>query len=325
MERLVAGFAITLAAPILVNDREGAIHTFKVAHDAYQVEVTWGKEDVPSSIRKPGSRRPCYGISRLNISVSHPETEPYPEGVDARYSYIEPRLEAYASVAANVTNRLIKYFKFTLGNPLLQEIATLDLKVSDPEWTDENGNPLPRALSIIRSQLPVGLAHLPAFGIRAFTPAQSHELEKALQADSAYEVYEELLADARAALFQGNLRRAVLEMAIACEVATKQLFFKEATPAGDAFEYLEDKSKVNISVPEFLNKVSKAVFGTGFYDNHKKDWHNIEHLFQCRNKVAHRGVLRYNDQHGTPRNVDYETLLDWWSSLDALIAWIRNK
>lgn len=325
MERLVACFTITLAEPILVEARQGAIHTFKVSHDTYHVEVTWGEEDVPSRMWKPGSSAPCYGISRLNISVSHPETEPYPEGVDERSSYIKSRLEAYARVAADVTNRLIKYFKFTLGNPLLQEIATRNLIVSNPEWSDENGTPLPRALVIIKSQLPVGLAHSPAFGIKVFTPAQSHELAKALQADSTYEVYEELLADARAALIQGNLRRAVLEMAIACEVATKQLFFKEATPAGDAFEYLEDKSKVKVFVPEFLNTVSKAVFGTSFYDSHKKDWHNIEYLFQCRNKVAHRGVLRYNDQHGTPQTVDFETLRDWWDSLDTLIAWIQSK
>jgi hypothetical protein len=34
------------------------------------------------------------------------------------------------------------------------------------------------------------------------------------------------MADARAALVQGDFRRALLEMAIACEVATKQLFSK---------------------------------------------------------------------------------------------------
>jgi hypothetical protein len=275
-----------------------------------------------------GFEHAFYGISRLNISVSHPETEPYPEGPDERYSYIEPRLQAYTSIAAVVTNRLIRYFKLMLGNPLLQEITTQHLRISNPEWEDENGTPLPRALVIFESQLPTGLAYSPAFGVKAFTPAQSHELEKALQADSTYELYElydELLADARDAMIQGNLRRAVLEMAIACEVATKQLFFKDATPAGDASEYLEDKSKVNVSVPELLNKVSKAVFGTGFYDSQKNDWHNIEYLFQCRNKVAHRGVLRYNDQHGTPQTVDFETLRDWWDSLETLIAWIRSK
>jgi hypothetical protein len=215
--------------------------------------------------------------------------------------------------------------KLTLGNPLLQEVTAHGLSVSNPEWSDENGTPLPRALVTFESQLPVGLAHSPDFGIKVFTAVQSRELENALQSDRIYEVYEELLADARAALFQGNLRRAVLEMAIACEVATKQLFFKSATPAGEAFQYLEDKSKVNVTVPELLNTVSKAVFGKGFYDSHERDWHNIECLFQCRNKVAHRGMLLYKDLQGTPQAVDFETLRKWWASLDTLMAWIQRN
>jgi hypothetical protein len=132
MERLMARFTITLAEPILVEDRQDAIHTFKVAHDTYQVEVTWGEKDVPSRMWKPGASTPCYGISRLNISVSHPEAEPYPEGPDERYSYIELRLQAYASIAAVVTNRLIRYFKFMLGNPLLQEITTRSGFITPP-------------------------------------------------------------------------------------------------------------------------------------------------------------------------------------------------
>jgi hypothetical protein len=73
---------------------------------------------------------------------------------------------------------------------------------------------------------------------------------EALEANTSYELYEELIVDARASVVQGNFRRAVLEMAIACEVTTKQLFFKKATPAGDAFDYLEDKSRINVSVRE---------------------------------------------------------------------------
>lgn len=302
MERLVARFTITLAEPILVEDRESAIHTFKVTHDTYHVEVTWGQEDVPSHMWKSSSNTPCYGISRLNISVSLPEVEPYPEGVEERSSYIEPRLKAYARVAADVSNRLLKYFKLTLGNPLLQETSTQDWIFSNPEWSDENGTPLPRALLIIKSQLPVGLTHSPAFGIRVFTPAQSYELEKALQADGTYEVYEELLADARAALIQGNLRRAVLEMAIAGEVATKQLFSKKGRRAAS-------------NIPVALHTSAKKAFGTSFCQSNPKDWHNIESLFQCRNNVA----------HGNIQNIEFNTLRDWWDSLDALIAWVRSK
>jgi hypothetical protein len=312
MERLVAHFTITLAEPILVEDREGAIHTFKTSCSAYEVEITWGEEDVPFRMRKLGSRWPCYGISRLIISVSHLETEPYPEDHDERVSYIEPRLEAYVKVATVVTNRLIKYFKFMLGNPLLQEITPQQLISSNPQWTDENGTPLARAIVHFQIQGPVGLSHLPGFGIKVFTPLQSGDLEEALKADSTCELYEELRADARAALVQENPRRAVLEIAISCEVVTKEFCSKKAITAGSD------------SVPVILNTVLKREIGTGFADSHKEHWHNIEYLFQARNKAAHGENLGYNDKYGFPQHVNYETLRNWWDSLDALIAWIRS-
>jgi hypothetical protein len=302
MERLVARFTMSFSEPILVEDRQGAIHTFKVAHGEYEIEATWGNEDVRSRKWKPGSRRPRYGISRLEISMSRPETESYPEGVDERNAYLTPRLETYACVAAIIINRLIRYFKFTLGNPLLQEVTPQNLIASNPEWTDENGTSLRPATVYVVAEGFAGLRYSPAFGIKAFTPAQSHALENALQADSSYELYEELMADARAALVQENFRRAVLEMAIACEVATKQLFSEKGR-----------RARSNILVA--LHTGAKEAFGTSFYESNPKDWHNIKDLFECRNDVA----------HGTPQDVDYETLRDWWDSLDALIAWIRSK
>jgi hypothetical protein len=313
MERLVARFSITLAEPILVEDKEAAIRTFNVAHGAYQVEVTWGEEDVPFHMWMSGSRRPCYGLSLLTISVSHPDTESYPEEHDKRVSYIKPRLEAYVNVAAVVTNRLIKYFKFTLGNPLLQEITPQQLISSNPQWIDENGTPLARAIVHFQSQGPVGLRHFPGFGIKVFTPRQSDDLEEALKADNTYELYEALRADARAALVQENPRRAVLEMAISCEVVTKEFCSKKAITVGSD------------SVPVILNTVLKRELGTGFSDSHKEHWHNIEYLFQARNKAAHGENLGYNDKYGFPQPVNYETLRNWWDSLDTLIAWIRSK
>jgi hypothetical protein len=187
MERLVARFTITLAEPILVEDREGAIRTFKVAHDAYQVEVTWGEEDVPFHMWMPGSRWPCYGLSVLTITVSHPDTEPYPEEHAERVAYIQPRLTAYAGVAAVITNRLIRYFKFKLGNPLLQEITPEHFIYSNPQWMDECGTLLARAIMHFQSQGPVGLRYYPGLGIKVFTPAQSNNIEKILQVDSKYE------------------------------------------------------------------------------------------------------------------------------------------
>jgi hypothetical protein len=146
MEHLIARFTKTLAESIFVKDRIGVERAFKTAHGTYGVEIAWSDEDVSTRMFMPGSRTPSYGISGLNISVSHPETEPYPEGHDECVSYIQTRLEAYRNAAVVVTNRLIRYCKFMLGNPLLQEITLQQLINSNTGWLDENSNPLQRAI-----------------------------------------------------------------------------------------------------------------------------------------------------------------------------------
>jgi hypothetical protein len=312
MERLAAHFTIQLAEPILVEDRLGAKQTFVVAHNAYEVEVAWDDEDVSSRIWEPGSRRPCYGISRLTITASHPETEAYPEDHNERVTYIQTRLKEYANVAAIVTNRLVRYFKFLLGNPFLQEIAPQQFINSNPTWMDENNNPLPRAIIYIEMQAVPGLRDYPSFGIKVFTPEQSDDLKKALQVDSKYELFEELMVDARSALVQRNFARAVLEMAIACEVATKQLFSKRGI-------------KLKSHIPQAIHKRAVEVFGISFRRSNRKDWHNIKYLFECRNSIAHGESLGYKDKYQNRQNVDFKTLQDWWDSLDALLAWFRNR
>ena len=112
------------------------------------------------------------------------------------------------------------------------------MRTSNPEWTDENGTPLQVRISAVEAKGFAGLRQSPAFGIKAFTPEQSHEFEQALQVDTSYDLYEELMVDARDALMQGNLRRGVLEMAIACEVATKELFAKKGEELGPIYPWL---------------------------------------------------------------------------------------
>jgi hypothetical protein len=117
---------------------------------------------------------------------------------------IQPRRETHIGVATILYHRLIRYSKFQHENPFLRETGTDDFLASNPEWTDKDCTPLPRALVIIRAEGPAGVCDYPAFGIKAFTPAQSDDLEKALPADSSYEFSEERVADRRAALVQRN-------------------------------------------------------------------------------------------------------------------------
>jgi hypothetical protein len=129
MERLIVNLTIQLAEPILIEDRRGAKRA-KVVQDGDEAEVAWDDEDVHERIWKRNARRPRYGISKLKISVSHPTTDPYLKD-DEHKTYHWPRLEAYANVATRIMNRLIRYFRFTLGNPLLEAVRAQALRT----WT----------------------------------------------------------------------------------------------------------------------------------------------------------------------------------------------
>jgi hypothetical protein len=314
MERLIAHFTIILDVPLLVEDRRGSKRAFKVGYDAYEAEVAWDDKDVHERITKPNARRPCYGISKLKISVGRPfRTDQYPKD-DEPKTDPRPRLD-HADVAAIIMNRLIRYFRFTLGNPLLGAVRAQDLRSSNLEWTIENPNPStfyvePRYLGIVAQGF-AGLGHAPAFGIKPFMPEQPHEFKRALQADTDYELYEELMVDARDALMQGNLRRAVIEMATACEVLTKELFAKK-------------ERRVSSKIPVALDTGAKKACGVSFKEDHPKDWQHIEYLFQCRNNAAHGSVPNYK-KDGNPQNMDFASLRDWWESLETLIAWVRSQ
>ena len=314
MERLIAHFTIMLDVPLLVEDRRGAKRAFKVEYDAYEVEVAWDDKDVHERIWKRNSSLACYGISKLTISVGRPlRTDQYPKD-DEPKTNSGPRLD-HADVAAIIIKRLIRYFRFMLGNPLLEAVRAHDLRSSNPEWTIENPKPLtfyakPRPASIVAQGF-AGLRHAHAFGIKPFTPEQPDELERALQVDTRYELYEELMVDARDALMQGNLRRAVIEMATACEVATKEVFAKK-------------RRKCSEKTPVALDTSAKRAFGVSFKEKYPRDWDHIEYLFQCRNEAAHGRDPEYTVK-GQNQPMNFDSLRDWWESLETLIGWVRSQ
>ncbi len=143
-----------------------------------------------------------------------------------------------------------------------------------------------------------------------------------MQNDVNIEMHMEFFADAQTSVVNGKFRRAILELAIACEVAVKGAFFAKSTIAGAAYEYLEDKGKVHTRVIELIDGVAKVALGQSFKDVAPDAYKDIDHLFRARNKVAHRGELIYRDEGGTEREVDRSTLEAWWVSVDTLLSWI---
>ena len=134
-------------------------------------------------------------------------------------------------------------------------------------------------------------------------------------------LHEEILSDAQTASFEGNIRRAVLELAITCEIVAKQKYFSEESASGAAFNHLDDR---RVRVVDLIADKALEAFGKSFRIEQNGHYWNIDHLFRCRNNVAHRGELSYKNDGGKSIDVNTKTVSIWWNSVLVLVEWIGN-
>jgi hypothetical protein len=188
---------------------------------------------------------------------------------------------------------------------------------------DENGTVIENVLRTTILPLIPGISTI-GFNAGSLVFDNLSALEFALQNEFVPELYEEILADAQDAIYQDNSRRAVLEMAIAVEVVIKTKYFGHETVSGATIDYLEDKGRVNLKVIELIDTVAKQVFNSSFKEFDKDAFNNIDFLFRCRNKAAHRGELIYRDDQGKSHRVDKSILIIWWKSIFRLFEWLDS-
>ena len=325
MARLKAKYEIDL--------NEGKFHinrpitedlTFKIKIDDFDVELCLNPEKSMLHGGAVVAGEQYWPTSKIRITVGRDEniTPPTPKLVNGHrdFSGLQPyyneRRPVYQNAALEAVNRAILFFKYKLHNPNLSTLSRSDVR--NPAWSVEGGEEFSPSLEFDSFLY----NHNPGFGIEQLSRQYDSDLTDALQNRIHPELSEELLSDAQSAVFQDNLRRAVLEMAIACETATKQAFFAKTTPAGAAYEYLEEKQKIEASVMDLIHVVAKRAFGRSFKEEQASHYKNIDFLFRCRNKVAHRGELIYRDDSGV-HTVDKEMLAVWWESALTLLKWLK--
>lgn len=108
-------------------------------------------------------------------------------------------------------------------------------------------------------------------------------------------------------------------------MTVKRAFFKRDAIAGDTFDYLEEKRHLEVTTIVLINKVAKRAFGESFRDYSESSFSNIDYLFQCRNKIAHRAQAVYRDGKGVQQTVDTSTIEAWWYSVSELFEWLETK
>lgn len=161
-------------------------------------------------------------------------------------------------------------------------------------------------------------------GARKFTPTDLPALQSYLESPIEPSLTDSLLSDAQSALFEGSLLRSVLELAIAAEVLVKRQFFAEASPAGAAFDYLENRARVSVRVLELLDSVAAEAYGRSYKKEEPGHYQAIDNLFRCRNKIANRGLLAFRDDSGILVSVDASTVQAWRHAIDHLRKWLAS-
>lgn len=297
----------------------------------HKVRVLLSSKNSPG-LTNAGSGEKRFFFNALEIEIYNDNEDL----VNCEFIYGRARavLMVYQDIVLEVLNNLISYFKYDLRNPRLRQISVIDLlpqakDLYNPEWSTLDGKPIKISDGPIEPELfsapGVGLLQDNLFGIIAYTDDKYAALLERTFAPVDRPLVEDLLSDAQASALSGNLRRAVLELAITIEVYVKNNFFKREKIAGSAFEYLEDKGKDTIKVIELLDGAAAYAFGESFKKLNPPAYKDIDHVFRCRNKIAHRGEARFRDDNGNWIQVDFDLLRKWWCSTLEMFAWLKLK
>ena len=330
MKKLIAEFSIRLPGFLLISGPEENTYKCQAKIDGFDVELIILPCLDGIKSKKKDDRYYTFSATEMKISVAGDEFTPPPEllgdsvNYASQYEYFESRLGKYQVAAQKAVNRTILYLRYKLHVPGLHPLLLMsDEGFYNPEWVDEKGINVGKGLEARISDFIPGISDFSP-NVKPLTVDELPELENALNNCIKFELHEEILADAHDAIydaiFQGNLRRAVLEMAIAVEIAVKQAYFGRETISGMVINYLEDKGRLNVKIIELIDTISVHAFGSSFRKANKQAYDHIDFLFRCRNKVAHRGEVTLG--HG--RALDWSTLITWWQSVVTMFDWLNS-
>jgi hypothetical protein len=330
MDRLIAHYRIELEGGLQVKLHDEDRPDFLAPVGDFEVTIVLAERGNASS-RLKTERLHTSECTALELSVYRAEPEALPaiaqteqggRDMSARAAYFGSREPLYRQAAEEALRRLSLFFQYRLHQPQADELARQHMALMNPQWRDETGREIDPGMHTFAARWMTGKG----FGIIPFARKHGQKLSHALRKSLVPSLQEELLEDARSAAMRGNIRRAVLELAIACEVAVKRKFFGRST-GGQTLAFLEDQKGFQLPVVQLLDSGAREVFGQSFKDHSPKALEDIEHLFRCRNKVAHRGRPVFRPVRGgnvAVQTATMATVEEWLASARALLVWLKK-
>ena len=230
-------------------------------------------------------------------------------------------LQRLDRVLLETSNRLVDYFRYRLGNPLLKRLNY----GSKGPWTFFDGAEAKlheEGEYTMVGQFPGLPGTKLALGSTSLKPEDLAGLNDFVAHPMTASTTLKLQTQARDAVLANDINLGVILLAVCSEVAIKTAYFRRDPVVGEAYDYLEEKRQVEVTAIELITQVAKRAFGQAFKDSEPLASQRIEYLFRCRNKVAHRGQASFRDQAGVIQIPDENTLLEWWEAVDRLLRWL---
>lgn len=329
MPSLTAKFTLPVSANWLISWPDAPVPKLAFTSGSFDVEINLASE-LRRVFKDKGDPYWTQKIQTIEVLVTRNDEEQVPEiiltpdgsrDMKERAKFFSFRHQQYKEKALEVSNRLLQFVQHSLHTPLVKPITETEPSLHNPTWYDQLGNELETGFgsaiaSFIRSPSKIG--------VNVFTTQHMSALVEHMKSSEQPSLFEELLSDAQAAWFQKNLRRAVLELAICAEVMVKRTFFAKESPAGAAFDYLEDKGRISIRVLELLDVIAEEAFSRNYRKECPLGFRSIDYLFRCRNKIAHRGDLLFRDDKGAIVEADFPMVEAWWVAVLDLKNWLKS-
>lgn len=325
MPILSAKFKLDVTSPCLIQWPDGEVPAVSLQLGEFAVHAKLLLGGTPS--KNEDDTDWIRELRTLEIGISREERDSTPDIIETpdgkrdlsvRSTFLGALLPEYRDTAYEVANRIMRFFQYSLSTPLVRPSPTWSQSLSNPSWTDANGMVVMEGTrTIVGGPMPGRRGEL---GVEKLTPEKLPDLQAFLETPKDVSLAAALLSDAQTAWFEGSLRRSVLELAICVEILVKRRFFSEASPAGAAFDYLEDKARVQVRVLELLDAISDEAFGRSYKRQEPDNFRRI----RCRNKIAHRGELSFRDESGTTIFAEEQLVKSWWEAVAHLNVWLHS-
>lgn len=327
MIKITTKYEFNLENGILLKRTKLDEIVFNYNLEQYEIKLILKHEGGYAQINKIYS----FIISKVQLDITTTFEKDIPEIIENeksrnlahRAKYFHEIERSLYPIAYKIINQFIHFFKYYLKQPKLEFFKESYHSFHDPKYYNEAGSIIETGSIRLMGTMYKPDDYLKT-GSKEFTSEFDNDFINYMKDPPKLELYKEILSDAQTAFFDKNYRRAILEMAISCEIATKHKLFFENEKTGLIFNYLEDKNKINVRVLELIDGASKYVFNKSFKETNKNDYNNIDFLFRTRNKIVHRGEMSFIDDNGKIHHPDQKEIYKWWDSINKLFDWINQ-